>query len=1007
MLFLADHAPAGPVLAGDVSREVVKRAADRRRTVLEHQAAEQIRAYMREERAQIVQAVLAARDIGDAAESLEVDLSETLRAVWRSSAERWRAWAAKGMPGVRKYSPDQPRDEAGRWAGEAAVHVGRGGHFEIRTPHVQVKAEFDPRVDPRRVYVSWMGRPGGLVAGMNVVPPHPGEVRAAVRALVAHAEKLGATGVVADVLNKPLAAKLIAMGGEHEGLVDDAGFVTIDLDRLRRVVKDEEEVEAAWLAKDEAPLDAWLRRNAGKQVADISEATRKKLAAQIARGVELGESVAQIARRIDALYLADIIPNRSMVIARTEVGRVINWAQHWQAEDADVEMEKEWLALRDSRTRDDHAEADGQRVPIDEPFEVGDDLMMYPMDESLGAGPENVIGCRCGPGWMLVEASGVLAVTRRFYVGELVEIVTVAGNSLAVTPNHPVLTPHGWVAAGDLHEGSYVVRRAGCERVLGGDPDVDYVPPTIEQVFDALSLVHGRGQRVRSSAVDFHGDGRDGEVDVVLVDDHLSLHNETPGAEHGCELTLASPHRQVSSSRDAATLAGRAHHPQDVRLGDVAGRDIVADEDPTDDLSLPRKRRGDLLLGFARGVSLENFHGDGAVSSNRAVTQDIGLRRGPESYADVGEPAFDGHVPASDLVRDLLKAQTGGVEITKIISVRRYAFSGHVYNLHTRSGWYVAQGVISHNCSVAYHVVAPGERKRLEKYSPDQPRDERGRWTDGGGVDFSRPVREPKPPKPEAAKPKPPKPEAAKPKPPKPEAAEPKPPEPKPGAWAPGGEERMPRTADGSPDYSKMDVLQAQTTLAARTGSKVSIDGMDPVVASRAAQEYDRLARKYPEGVTRRKDFMLVSKTGLSMRDNEWAHSSASGIYMQRKFFNDKIKFQQSLDNSVALQWHPPGCDTVESVVSHEFAHRLDRYLAGEVPGAQIERAGEWRDFVNSNIRDLQAMSLYARVNDKEAVAEAFAQYEEHAAGRYKGPLSPGAAKLGAFLDRLFQRGTA
>lgn len=57
---------------------------------------------------------------------------------------------------------------------------------------------------------------------------------------------------------------------------------------------------------------------------------------------------------------------------------------------------KEWRAVLDSRTRFAHLEADGQIKKIDEPFEVGNELLMYPSDSSLGASAGNTINCRCG-----------------------------------------------------------------------------------------------------------------------------------------------------------------------------------------------------------------------------------------------------------------------------------------------------------------------------------------------------------------------------------------------------------------------------------------------------------------------------------------------------------------------------------------------------------------------------------------------------------------------------------
>ena len=57
----------------------------------------------------------------------------------------------------------------------------------------------------------------------------------------------------------------------------------------------------------------------------------------------------------------------------------------------------------DDKTREDHVDVNGAVVPIDEPFIVGGYEMMYPGDESLGAGPEEIINCRCSVEYLMTE----------------------------------------------------------------------------------------------------------------------------------------------------------------------------------------------------------------------------------------------------------------------------------------------------------------------------------------------------------------------------------------------------------------------------------------------------------------------------------------------------------------------------------------------------------------------------------------------------------------------------
>lgn len=301
MEFLQDRDSAGPFFRGIVKssgavvvidhakRAASIRAMDRRRSLLEHRAADQFRDYFREERVHVAHAIGAGDGslsvVSDALAEMRPDLGETHAGVWGDAAQRWRAWSEH--------------------------HVVR---MALRTPN---RSESFPLVKA----AIWFAK-----------------------------------------------AK-----------VDEFG----------------------------APIDDWLRRNAGKRITGITEVSRKKVAAQIAAGVEAGETIAAIKRRVDRFYLEDIIPNRSEVIALTEVGSAVNWAQNYVAEqtvEQGVRLEKEWFSQHDDRVRDDHVEADGQRVPMDEPFEVGGDLLMYPLDGSLGAGPEQIVRCRCGVLHHVVES---------------------------------------------------------------------------------------------------------------------------------------------------------------------------------------------------------------------------------------------------------------------------------------------------------------------------------------------------------------------------------------------------------------------------------------------------------------------------------------------------------------------------------------------------------------------------------------------------------------------------
>ena len=59
-------------------------------------------------------------------------------------------------------------------------------------------------------------------------------------------------------------------------------------------------------------------------------------------------------------------------------------------------VKKKWRTMRDERVRHSHVKLDRVTIPYDEPFlSVLGNLMLYPHDASLGAGPEDLVNCRC------------------------------------------------------------------------------------------------------------------------------------------------------------------------------------------------------------------------------------------------------------------------------------------------------------------------------------------------------------------------------------------------------------------------------------------------------------------------------------------------------------------------------------------------------------------------------------------------------------------------------------
>jgi hypothetical protein len=143
----------------------------------------------------------------------------------------------------------------------------------------------------------------------------------------------------------------------------------------------------------------------GKKITQITETTRNQVRLALSEGVAAGEGIDVIAKRLDALYLDKIIPYRSEVIARTEVIAASNLGSRAGAKQTGLVLNHEWISTRDTRTRDFHAMADGETVPMDIPYLVGGEQLMFPGDTSHGASGGNIINCRCTEGFIPVSGS--------------------------------------------------------------------------------------------------------------------------------------------------------------------------------------------------------------------------------------------------------------------------------------------------------------------------------------------------------------------------------------------------------------------------------------------------------------------------------------------------------------------------------------------------------------------------------------------------------------------------
>lgn len=208
---------------------------------------------------------------------------------------------------------------------------------------------------------------------------------------------LNADKAARDIINgsrfEVFAANANAIGYSIERDMNaNIGFTLYSAESVARLLRDEPDLLPPREEPGKDASYAWYNRQ-------IQNA--------VVQGIIQGESIPKIALRIgkqtgEANMNAMLRNARTMMTGAQNAGRLEAMKQ---SKELGVEVQKEWIATLDRRTRSSHANLDGDVADIDKPFhsELGE--IMFPGDPD--ADPDNVWNCRCTLGYSYPDSSGV------------------------------------------------------------------------------------------------------------------------------------------------------------------------------------------------------------------------------------------------------------------------------------------------------------------------------------------------------------------------------------------------------------------------------------------------------------------------------------------------------------------------------------------------------------------------------------------------------------------------
>lgn len=452
-------------------------------------------------------------------------------------------------------------------------------------------------------------------------------------------------------------------------------------------------------------------------------------------GLERGEATLNLNARVYRIFND---PYRAARIGQTETSRAVHTGQLMAAKESGVIKGKRWIASPDACP--ECLALNGKEVRLDMPF------IVLPKGGPYAVVMIPPLHPHCLLGETPIIPLGAVGATKSHYRGPVVRIVLSSGDSFTCTPNHMLLTPHGFARAKALMKGDDVIHCPDRQGSLGSGPHDERKPIRIDEVVASLSKSSGMASvSVPVAAEYLHGDAAfcDGQIDVVsanrlLLNDFANANVIEYSQEFDFErrnigqVSLLG-NRLFGSMLNTSKVGsfGVAGMPLRDILGSIAvsldgcvgrHRELFADalrrSSVTGQLSEMHIPKVDAFFEKAasyHGAGNAKRFGDGvdglAIDVPLCDGFDINLdlwRPDLPTEFDISldEPIFDG-VPAHVArLRDTLHRLAGQVTTCKILDIQILHFDGPVYDVETENSLYIiGSGVVSSNCFCSWSEV--------------------------------------------------------------------------------------------------------------------------------------------------------------------------------------------------------------------------------------------------------------------------------------------------------------
>lgn len=479
-------------------------------------------------------------------------------------------------------------------------------------------------------------------------------------------------------------------------------------------------------------LRRWASEEAGRKAKPIAGTTQADINRAVQKAYKDEEPETGVISNI--LSVRGYSNFRADAIARTETHNAAMYASRTTAsefaEEEGVVMLKKWAATLDDRTRSvekgqsGHLEMeDHPAIPMDALFEVpnkdgGIDRMDRPGDHSAPA--DQVINCVLPE--TKISATSFRAATRRKYEGIIYRIKLANGEQISVTPNHPILTPSGWVPANRIQNGDNLIGGAFTKRSGFCDVNIDNIHPSAKDIFDSLSKL-GIIMRKDARGVNFHGDIPYHDVDVILTDSNLRDRINPPLNEESNHFFFTCPDFGKANLRFLGPLFCKAKEVfwrlcpyRIVRGSDLLFSlflihmrpfnalgfalstmdDSVIEKATINNAAISIQSLGNRVDGFSLGKKINSLLRK--TISGFFVALAHGFGKGFSFESILGKESVNAAYRESAFLADFRNRFPGKIGLVKVEDVHGEFYSGDVYNFETDIGYYIGDSIIKKNC---------------------------------------------------------------------------------------------------------------------------------------------------------------------------------------------------------------------------------------------------------------------------------------------------------------------